>query len=45
MGSRSGGKTPFEVMVEKWEEYPDEFWIDPKEHFKSLFDNLSGLDN
>ena len=30
-----GGKRPFEVMVEKWEEVPEDFWIDLKEHFKS----------
>ena len=27
-----------------WEEVPEDFWIGPKEHFKSLFDNISGLD-
>ena len=31
--------------MEKWEEVPEDFWIDPKEHFKSLFDNISGLNN
>jgi len=39
-----GRKTPFEVMLEKREEYPEAFWVDPREHFKVLFDNLPGLD-
>jgi transposase InsO family protein len=39
-----GGRTPFEVLEEKWRERPEIFWIDPREHFKVLFNNLPGLD-
>jgi len=39
-----GGRTPFEVLVEKWRERPEGFWIDPREHFRVLFNNLPGLD-
>jgi len=39
-----GGKTPWEVMLEEWEAGRGEFWIDPREHFKSLLNNLPGLD-
>jgi transposase InsO family protein len=40
-----GGRTPFEVLMEKWRERPDIFWVDCRDHFRVLFNNLSRLDN
>ena len=39
-----GGRTPFEVLMEKWRERPDIFWVDCRDHFRVLFNNLSRLD-